>query len=106
MNPNNKHRPKASDIDDLEFLKAVKTLSLDGKWAPTNYESRWVMWPELCPLYPDMPAKVILAKFRQLHKRGLLDGCPCGCRGDIEFTEAGEDFIKPREFLNEKRRRT
>ena len=33
----------------------------------------------------DTPEKVALAKMRSLIKRGLVDGCPCGCRGDFEL---------------------
>lgn len=29
------------------------------------------------------PRKLVLAKMRMLIKRGLVDGCPCGCRGDF-----------------------
>jgi hypothetical protein len=39
------------------------------------------------------PEKLILAKMRTLIRRGLVKGCPCGCRGDFEITEAGELFL-------------
>lgn len=31
---------------------------------------------------PGTPPKLALAKMRSLKKRGLVDGCGCGCRGD------------------------
>lgn len=37
--------------------------------------------------------KLILAKMRQLNKRGLITGCFCGCRGDFEITEKGCEFL-------------
>jgi hypothetical protein len=37
--------------------------------------------------------KLILAKMRQLIKRGLVDGCDCGCRGDFEITPKGEEWL-------------
>lgn len=37
--------------------------------------------------------KLILAKMRQLMKRGLVDGCDCGCRGDFEITNKGEEWL-------------
>ena len=37
--------------------------------------------------------KLILAKMRQLMKRGLVDGCSCGCRGDFEITPKGEEWL-------------
>jgi hypothetical protein len=30
----------------------------------------------------EYPYKVVLAKLRSLYKRKLVNGCPCGCRGD------------------------
>jgi hypothetical protein len=35
------------------------------------------------------PAKLGLAKMRQLLKRGLIEGCGCGCRGDFLLSEKG-----------------
>ena len=37
--------------------------------------------------------KLILAKMKQLIKRGLVDGCTCGCRGDFEITQKGEEWL-------------
>lgn len=34
---------------------------------------------------PGTPYKVALAKMRALIKRGIVDGCACGCRGDFEL---------------------
>ncbi len=42
---------------------------------------------------PETPEKLQLAKMRQLNKRGFVDGCPCGCRGDWKITDAGLAFI-------------
>jgi len=38
---------------------------------------------------PDTPHKVIKSKMKSLCNRGLLGGCPCGCRGDFEITDKG-----------------
>ena len=84
-------RPKAADIDDAEFLRAVDGFESDGQWGT---ERRWVSIWELEPVFPAMPAKVVAAKFRQLLKRGLIDGCPCGCRGDLHLTLAGFAFLR------------
>lgn len=35
------------------------------------------------------PEKLGLAKMRMLIRRGLVDGCPCGCRGDFTLTAKG-----------------
>jgi hypothetical protein len=33
--------------------------------------------------------RVALAKMRSMHRRGLVAGCTCGCRGDFEITDYG-----------------
>lgn len=37
----------------------------------------------IAALFPSVPEKVVRAKLRQLMRRGYIDGCLCGCRGDI-----------------------
>jgi hypothetical protein len=37
----------------------------------------------------DIPDKLRLAKMASLLRRGLVDGCSCGCRGDWEITLKG-----------------
>ena len=39
------------------------------------------------------PDKVLLAKMRALIKRGLVDGCCCGCRGDFALTAKGLEHM-------------
>lgn len=41
------------------------------------------------PEVDGVPSKVVLAKFRRVNRRGLVDGCDCGCRGDFELTASG-----------------
>lgn len=38
---------------------------------------------------PPAPEKLVLAKMRMLMRRGLVDGCSCGCRGDFVITPKG-----------------
>lgn len=38
--------------------------------------------------YPGVPPKLMLAKAKGLIKRGIIDGCACGCRGDFEVVDA------------------
>lgn len=42
------------------------------------------------------PEKLIIGKMRMLMRRGLVDGCGCGCRGDFEITQKGLLFIDPK----------
>ena len=36
-----------------------------------------------------IPDKLVLAKMRMMIRRGVVDGCDCGCRGDFEITDKG-----------------
>ncbi len=45
---------------------------------------------------PETPAKLRLAKMRVMMARGVVEGCPCGCRGDFVITEKGKaELLKP-----------
>lgn len=80
-------RPKAADINDTDMLRAVYEQVLErGLWTNTT---------AVAERYPKFPPKVVAAKLAQLHKRGLLSGCPCGCRGDWELTDLGRDILRP-----------
>lgn len=80
---------QCKDIPDkpiMEFLLKHK-----GHWCNWYFENdrdvRQVMPKNLAS------EKLILAKMRQLMKRGLVDGCSCGCRGDFEITTKGEEWL-------------
>lgn len=44
-------------------------------------------------LPPETTRKLVLAKMRMLIRRGPVDCCDCGCRGDFEITDKGESFL-------------
>jgi len=75
---------QAKDVPDQAFLDAVAEISRDGKYGT---ETRWVMRYEIEERFCEVPPKVLLAKARSLIKRGKMDGCACGCRGD--YREVG-----------------
>lgn len=77
---------KAADIDDAEFLTFVEETGRD-------HPARWVQVWDFEQLRPQWPWKVARAKARRLIRRGLLNGCTCGCRGDFVLTEAGRDWL-------------
>lgn len=94
----------ARDISDELFLRAVDRAT--GVWAP-RWALRWDVERVLGGLpigrdvrsisdVPGVPSKVVLAKFRRVKGRGLVDGCDCGCRGDFELTDAGLALLGPR----------
>lgn len=43
----------------------------------------------------NVPLKLAHAKMNMLIRRGLVDGCSCGCRGDYRITEKGRVAIIP-----------
>jgi len=69
-------RPKAADIPDAAML-AVLT-------------PQWQCWWTIAEHFPAFPPKVVQAKLRQLLKRDLAHGCPCGCRGDWHLPDYAE----------------
>lgn len=73
-------RMKAADLHDEEVIAAVKALQPGYLGAlRSDLEEHFMAYPP----------KVVLAKLRRLVKRGLLDGCGCGCRGDFTVKEQG-----------------
>ena len=80
---------KCSDIDDKRILLFL-----------SRHQGRWSTWGtgHSMPTVRDgMPKgvseKLQLAKMKQLHRRGLVGGCTCGCRGDWEITDKGLELI-------------
>lgn len=81
---------QCKDIPDrpiLEFLDA-----LNGEWA------HWLgdeFDKSVTHAFPDevKGTKLVIAKMRQLIRRGLVDGCPCGCRGDFVITDKGRSLL-------------
>ena len=85
---------QCKDIPDkpiLEFLMKHK-----GEWCNWYFGNE----RDVSQAMPkDLPnEKLVLAKMRQLMRRGLVDGCDCGCRGDFEITEKGEQWLKLNEI--------
>jgi hypothetical protein len=90
----------ARDISDATFLAAVEAAAMP--WGKT-------MVGDLCvelerrgfraaPTFsghrqPAVPGKIVRAKAARLIGRHLLDGCPCGCRGDFELTPTGREYL-------------
>jgi hypothetical protein len=84
MNPPTqcKHIP---DLPVLRFLA-----SLDGLWGTSISDCE----NSVARGMPSgTPEKLVQAKMRRLLRRGLVDGCPCGCRGDWELTEKGRALL-------------
>ena len=81
--PNTSGVRKASDIDTVMLIGRI------AAWSALTPHSGWVQSWHIQPWYAGVPWKILQAKLRRLHKGGLLNGCPCGCRGDWTVTDAG-----------------
>lgn len=62
----------------VEAVGAVE--AADDRGTPTGPPAVYPPMPE-----PVIPEKIVLAKARKLIRRGVIDGCACGCRGDFEI---------------------
>ncbi len=91
-------RPQAKDIPDPAVLDAIGRALTAKNAAEIAEPPRWVTALRLQPgtstsvtrweigaLLPDWPEKVLLAKLRSMLRRGLIDGCACGCSGFFEI---------------------
>jgi hypothetical protein len=84
---------QAKEIPEIPVLQFLE--SLGGQWA------NWMGLTEFDnprSVLNAMPVgtlpKLALAKMRALMKRGLVEGCPCGCRGDFVITPAGIKVLR------------
>lgn len=104
----------ARDIPDVTFLRAVARCQEADPRMPNGW--RWALRDDVTRVLggippdanvsssevPGVPWKVVLAKFRRVRDRGLVDGCDCGCRGDFELTEAGRELLASVDEVGEK----
>ena len=74
---------KCADIPDRPILDWLNQRG--GAWAT------WFRGFENSVPFPSgTPDKLIIAKMAGLIRRGLVDGCSCGCRGDDVITAKGK----------------
>ncbi len=89
-----KVKNKGMQCKDIPTLPVLEFVEKHGGIGCT-----WFDLPD-CPrsvvhaMPPKLPQKLVLAKMRQLISHGLVDGCPCGCRGDYELTDKGERRLR------------
>lgn len=80
---------QCKDIPDLPILMFLE--ALNGQWA--NWFGNGYDNSVTRAMPAETPEKLALAKMRMLMRRGLVDGCDCGCRGDFVLTEKGRTFL-------------
>ena len=69
----------------------AKHVSTDAFLAMVEYRNRqgeWILVWEIAEAL-GVPVDVARAKLRRLIDRGMVQGCACGCRGDIELLPRG-----------------
>lgn len=83
---------QAKDITDDAFIAAVQEVSrrTAAAWGHKDaWANRFDVAEEL-----GMPEKVVLAKARAIIKKGRMEGCTCGCRGDFDLRGYPDDPFK------------
>jgi hypothetical protein len=82
-------RLQCKDIPDRPILELLA--KNPGQWHFLWMDHEFSIWPafpeEVCE-------KLMLSKMNTLIRRGLVDGCPCGCRGDFEIAAKGIEWLK------------
>ncbi len=82
-----RRRPKTSDIPDRVVLNIFSLRPSErhtigpGHSMPTVSVERFGL----------LPRKLQLSVMARLIRRGLVDGCACGCRGDFVLTTKGKE---------------
>lgn len=73
------------DVPILQFLAKQTRWSTHGNGYPM---------PTVQHAMPEStPRKLQIAKMVMLKRRGLVDGCGCGCRGDWRITDKGVEYL-------------
>jgi hypothetical protein len=100
---------KCADITDTAFVAAVlltRKVRSDRDGHDVLWVNRfdvgavlaghpeWAGQAEASDGSVEIPHKLVLAKARKVIRRKLIDGCPCGCRGDFEVTAAGRALLR------------
>ena len=68
---------------DIPTQPILDWLAVTTDWATWGDSSGMPTVQDAMP--PNTPNKLQLAKMKQLIKKGLVDGCGCGCRGDFHL---------------------
>lgn len=85
---------QAKDIPDDLVIDLIATLreiaDEEDLVRTTRYAMRGSIWPStqnILAVFTEfgIPEKVVMAKLRKLEKRGLINGCACGCSGNFSI---------------------
>lgn len=92
---------QCKDIPDLPILEHLVQHGGIGCTAWREKDGTPMDRSVLHAMPSETPEKLATAKMGQLIKRGLAEGCTCGCRGDYEITSSGLAFLL-QELRNER----
>ncbi len=82
---------QCKDIPDRPILELLN--QSPGQWH--GWTKHNAAMPSVLPAFPaGCPEKLLLAKMGMLIRRGVVDGCACGCRGDFVITEKGREELE------------
>lgn len=80
---------QCKDIPDRPILEFLA--SLGGAWAHWFGDDFEASVTHAMP--KGIPPNLVRAKMASMIKRGIVDGCPCGCRGDYLLTDKGRALL-------------
>jgi hypothetical protein len=87
-------RPQAKHVP---IARVIRAISIEASNKAQQYAMPeafvYVHEEALMRHFPDFPAKVVRARLRALRKRGYIDGCACGCRGDWNLEAPGRELL-------------
>lgn len=88
---------QCKDIPDLPVLQFLASHPRWGTWIGVGNDGSGELFDNSVQhgMPQGVPDKLALAKMRGLIRRGLVDGCGCGCRGDFVITDKGRAAIDP-----------
>ena len=82
---------QCKDIPDIPILKFLESLGIHWGYLFENFDCDQSI---LRAMPKGVPYRLALAKMKTLIRRGLINGCTCGCRGDYELTEKGRKLLE------------
>lgn len=76
---------RASDIDRAEVLDFIGS--------HPGHSGIGVPMHAIADRFPEFPEAVVRAKLNRMVRKGYLNGCTCGCRGDFTLTKKGRETV-------------
>ena len=87
---------KAADIPTVEVLLRIDAWDRNPDWnigASVWMINGWDRVADIEQRIETWPEKILRAKLSKMLRKGLVNGCCCGCRGDFTLTEKGRALL-------------